>query len=270
MEAEQSGCQPNGAQPSAAAQHRPGSYALALAEGRVKFQGPCGLADLDGVNLDLSGCDLSQGCFLVNPGSAKRRCGTAGRGGPNFAPGADLGRRPLFAFKQRAPAGMGRIFPALPACSRLISSDGHDCIAAAWRVAWSPAGWLLAKAGLVEADFSAALDQLPISAAPIFQGATSVMPYSRAAQACCSSAAWSRLYGARISGRPPGAGGPAGCDLRDASSAVSSETRHPTRRACFQRAWDQGGTPTQEASPFFPADEPALDGPLKPRQQATA
>jgi len=88
-----SGCQPNGAQPSSAAPSTGQSYALALQRVPASVPRACGWLIRWG-DLDLFGLRPQPDCFR-NPGSRKRRYAAHAVliEGPNFAPGADRGRR---------------------------------------------------------------------------------------------------------------------------------------------------------------------------------
>jgi len=72
----------------------------------------------------------------------------------------------------------------------------------------------------VEADFSAALDQLTDLGGAIFRAPTSLMPYSRAPNLLQLKLRGACLLWRRSQATKPGAGGPAG--LRPACIASSS------------------------------------------------
>jgi len=96
----------------------------------------------------------------------------------------------------------------------------------------------------VEADFSAALDQLTDPGGAGFQRPTSVMPVIKGAT-CAPQSAWSLPFMAHDLMQTPGHG-PAGArHLREFQLSVQPEPG-PTRR-CLFRAWDQGGTQPNKA-----------------------
>jgi len=218
-------CQPNGGPTKRGLpSHRPG---VTPRPGRGSASVPClRHGDLDGgVNLDLSGCDLSQGCFSCNPGLGQSVAGgTAGVEGANFCPGADLGRRPL-GLQERAPAAWGGFF-RLTAAAGLISVRAMMASLLAC-VAWSRRWLLLHKSGLVESGFQAPAHRpapTDLGGADFSGAGPQLCRISRAPQLCCSSAAWSLPLWRRSQAGEPNLGAGRTCGLRPiviASSAAA-------------------------------------------------
>lgn len=182
----------------------------ALAAGQRDFSG-LSLADLDGVDLDLAGCNLREGCFL------EARFGHARFTGSDLVGcafqrallwGADLSMvRAQGSFWQEADLSGSRLQRADFSEALLHRACLRGVVAAAslWQ-----------RARLVEADFRSGLDQLTDLGCADFRGADLGFAQFNGAnlrQACLQEAS---LYGTDFSGADLRQADLRGCDLRHA------------------------------------------------------
>lgn len=182
----------------------------ALAAGRRDFSG-LSLGDLDGVDLDFTGCTLRDGCFL------EARFGHARFTGAELE-GCGFQRALLWGADLSAVRARGSLWQEADLSgSRLQGADFSEALLhrACLRGVVAAAS-LWRRARLVEADFRSGLDQLTDLGRADFRGADLSFAQFNGAnlrQACLRECA---LYGTDFSGADLGEADLRGCDLRHA------------------------------------------------------
>ena len=203
------------AEPGAQASRQPLPRSLddlraALAAGQRDFSG-LSLADLDGVDLDLAGCNLREGCFL------EARFGHARFTGSDLV-GCAFQRALLWGADLSMVRARGSLWQEADLSgSRLQGADFSEALLhrACLRGVVAAAS-LWQRARLVEADFRSGLDQLTDLGRADFRGADLSFAQFNGAnlrQACLQEAS---LYGTDFSGADLRQADLRGCDLRHA------------------------------------------------------
>jgi uncharacterized protein YjbI with pentapeptide repeats len=183
---------------------------VALAAGQREFSGLC-LSDFDGVDLDLAGCNLRDGCFL------EARFGHARFTGSDLD-GCGFQRALLWGADLSTVQARGSFWQEADLSgSRLQGADFSEALlhrACLRGVVAAASLWQGAR--LVEADFRSGLDQLTDLGRADFQGADLSFAQFHGAnlrQACLQEAI---LYGTDFSGADLREADLRGCDLRHA------------------------------------------------------
>jgi BTB/POZ domain-containing protein KCTD9 len=185
----------------------------ALATGRRHFPG-LRLGDLDGVDLDLSGCDLSGGCFkearfghaCLHAARAERCCFQQ-----SLLWGADLSElQAAGSFWHDADLSAARLQRADFSNALLHRCCLRGVLAAGSR-------WRGAR--MVEADFRSSLDQLTDLGGADLRDADLSFALMQGVQLHGADLRGACLYGANLSGADLQEASLSGCDLRDTNLA---------------------------------------------------